>query len=439
MGKILNFEALATTPLRRAALDIAEAGYAAIDTAAIIRKNVSLDGETLRVAGEAIALAGVGRIILVGVGKCARRAALAIEKILGDRIAGGAVIDIEDGTTGPLRPSSSEARRAKYFVGDHPYPSNRNVTATKELVRVLQSAEEGDLVLAVVSGGGSTLLCFPENDAGLETERGVVGELFKAGADIVELNTIRKHLSRARGGFLAEYARPAEVVSLIISDVPGDSIEFISSGPFVKDTTTVADAKHILKKYAVEKRLGFLVKGLIETPKDDASFLKVRNALVVSGMTALRAMQEAAERLGWNAAIADAAFTGEARDIGARIAKKLHAAPARTALLYGGESTVTVTHEGKGGRSQELALSAARSIGNGELILSFASDGRDNTDHAGALCDILTVTRAKELGLDIGACLDENASYRFFEDVGDYLSTGNTGSNVSDLIVAIKE
>lgn len=429
MGKIRNFDALATTDLRRAALLIAEAGYAAIDTPTVIRKNVSLNGETLRVDGEDISLTGVKRIIVVGVGKCARLAVNTIEDILGDRISGGVVIDIEDGTTG----------RVKRFVGDHPFPTQRNAIATRELVRTLKDAAEGDLVLAVISGGGSTLLCMPEKSGGIDTETKVVKELFKAGADIVELNTIRKHLSQARGGFLAQHAYPARMVSLIMSDVPGDRIEFVSSGPTVKDTTTVEDAMRVLSKYSVQVRCACEVGDFIETPKDDKYFERVKNVLIVSNKTALTAMQDEAERLGWRCAIRDAAFTGEARDLGKRIVTDLEHERPHAVLLYGGESTVTVVHDGKGGRSQELALSAARFVRDNQLLLAFASDGRDNTDHAGALCDILTVKRAKTVNEDIDRDLSENASYHFFVAVGDYLETGNTGSNVSDLVIAMKQ
>jgi glycerate-2-kinase len=429
MGKIRNFNALATTDLRRAALTIAEAGYAAIDTPTVIRKNVVLNGEVLRVDGEDISLAGVKRIIVVGVGKCARRAVDTLEDILGDRISGGVVIDIEDGTVG----------RIKRFVGDHPFPTQRNALATRELVRTLKEAEEGDLVLAVISGGGSTLLCMPEKSGGIDTETKVVKELFRAGADIIELNTIRKHLSQARGGFLAQHAYPARVVSLIMSDVPGDRIEFVSSGPTVKDTTTVEDAMRVLSKYSVQARCACEIGDFIETPKDDKYFERVKNVLIVSNKTALTAMQDEAERLGWRCAIRDAAFTGEARDLGKRIVADLERERPHAVLLYGGESTVTVVHDGKGGRSQELALSAARFIRDNELLLAFASDGRDNTDHAGALCDILTMKRAKIVNEDIDRDLSENASYHFFMAVGDYLETGNTGSNVSDLVIAMKQ
>jgi glycerate 2-kinase len=429
MGKIRNFDALATTDLRRAALSIAEAGYAAIDTPTVIQKNVSLVGDTLHVDGKDVSLSGVKRVIVVGVGKCARLAVMTLEEILGDRISGGVVIDIEDGTVG----------RVKRFVGDHPFPTQRNALATRELVRVLQEAGEGDLVLAVISGGGSTLLCLPERSDGIDVETKVVKELFKAGADIVELNTIRKHFSRARGGFLAEHAYPARVVSLIMSDIPGDRIEFVSSGPTIKDTTTVEDAKRIIAKYSIEHRCGFTVAGLIETPKDERYFKQVTNVLIVSNKTALAAMEAEAKRLGWKCTIRDTAFTGEARDVAKRVVDDLGRARPHTVLLYGGESTVTIVRDGKGGRSQELALSAGRFIRETELVLAFASDGKDNTDHGGALCDILTVKRAKTLNEDIDRDLTENASYHFFAAVGDYLDTGNTGSNVSDLIVAMKQ
>ncbi len=429
MGKIKNFKELATSDLRKAALAIAEAGLAAVDTDAVIRSAVRIEEETLHLAGEAIPLSSIKRLFVVGAGKCAMRAVATLEEILGNRIAGGAVIDVQQWFL----------KRVKYFKGDHPYPTPKNTEGAAKIIEILNGAEEGDLVLAIVSGGGSTLLAVPPEGWTVEKEVAVVKPLFRAGADIVELNTIRKHLSRARGGYLASYAHPARVVALVMSDVPGDKLEFISSGPFVKDTTTVEDARAILEKYGVEKAIGFPVEGLVETPKDDEHFKNVRNVLIVSNQTALRAMEAAAKAQGFSPRTVTNAFNGEARTVAATVISDLAAAPAGSALLYGGESTVTIRGKGTGGRNQELALAALPSVKPGELILSFASDGHDNTDAAGALCDIMAKNKAKELKIDSTQYLEENDSYSFFERVGAQVVTGDTGSNISDLVIALRE
>ena len=251
---------------------------------------------------------------------------------------------------------------------------------------------------------------------------------------------IRKHLSLARGGYLAEYAYPSASVSLIFSDVVGNDVQFIASGPTVKDETTIADAEKIIAKYDVLKICGLDGCGFVKTPKQDEFFANARTIMFVSNDTALAAMADKASALGYTPNICDSCLAGEAREVGVRITKELAAAPSKTALLYGGETTVTVRNpDGKGGRSQELALAALAGIGDHELILPFASDGRDNTDAAGGVCDSSVRAKASELGLSPDDFLARNASYDFWQKVGAHLITGDTGSNVSDLVIALKE
>ena len=423
--KIKNFSDLAGSDLRRSALDIIEAGLQAIDTRTAILNNVRIAAGDLILADEAIPLRDVGRIIVIGVGKCALEAGAALEEVLGDRISDGVVIDVHEGSL----------KRIRAFGGDHPLPTERNVDATKELIAALRDLSEKDLVIAVVSGGGSTLLCQPENHTCTD-ERRIFECLTKAGADIVEMNTVRKHTSLARGGQLAKYAHPARVAALIFSDVPGDPVEFIASGPTVKDSTTAEDAERILRKYG---GCGLLDLQFTETPKEDKWFARVRNTVIVSGRTALGEMFLEAEKLGFAPRIVETAFRGEAREIGRRIANELHNSEPGTALLYAGESTVTIKNGGVGGRNQEVSLAALGIVGEGELLASIASDGHDNTDFAGALCDIISREKAEKLGLDPDKFLAANDSFHFWEPTGDLIFTGPTGSNVSDLILAIKE
>ena len=415
MQKIQNLSELAKTPLRKAALEIAEAGLQAIDTRKVVEEglaklNLPLDSSE--------------RLFVVGIGKCATQGVLALEKVLGAKITDGLVLDIQEG----------QFQKVRFLQGDHPFSTERDREATKEIIAFLKQMTENDIVLFLISGGGSALLCQPEKHT-CKHEEEIIKHLFAKGATIQELNIVRKHLSLARGGNLAQYAYPARVISLIFSDVPGNDVGVVSSGPTVFDKTTRDDAKEVLEKYGV----GQYEKFLIETPKDKKYFEKVQNILFVSNRTALDAMAQRAKELGLEPHIKTAELTGEARDVAKELVEELHKAPSKSVLLYGGETTVTVKKAGKGGRNLELALSALKFVQDDELLLSLASDGRDNTEYAGAIADFLGQEHAAKQHLNAEEYLEENKSFSFFEKTGDYVVTGNTGSNVSDLIIAIKE
>ncbi|MDP2598355.1 MAG: DUF4147 domain-containing protein [Candidatus Liptonbacteria bacterium] len=429
MRKIKNFDELAKNDARRAALEIAEAGLEAIDTRKVLHDTVKLNGNTLSVASNDFSLEKIKRFLFVGVGKCTLDAAAALEDILGDKISSGVAVDVKT--------AENEFKKIKSFRGTHPLPTQANVEAAEAVVGILGNLTKDDLVLFVISGGGSTLLCLPE-DMGCREEASIIQAMIRAGAKIQEINTVRKHLSLARGGYLAKYAFPAQVVSLIFSDVPGDDIQFIASGPTVMDTTTIEDAGEILARYNILNTCGMEKCGLIETPKEDKYFENVHNVLTVSNSLALAAMKTKAEELGFAAMICTSCLKGEARDVGLAITKELHAAGPKTALLYGGETTVTVRGRGRGGRNLELALSAMRDINEGELVMSVASDGIDNGPFAGAICDTMTKKAAVEAGLALEDFLRDNNGYPLFEKIGNYLMTGDTGSNVSDLMIAVK-
>ncbi len=425
-----NFEELSSAaPLRKDALEIVGAGLSAIDTAGIINSTVRMTGGTLEIKDEKIRLEGIRRIFIVGIGKCAFEAGEALEKIIGERLTGGITLDVRKGAL----------HKIKSLAGTHPVMSDINIDATKEIIALLTGLSESDLVLFIISGGGSALLCQPNNFT-CQDESMIVDCLVSSGVPIGELNTVRKHLSLARGGYLAQYSHPAKSVSLIFSDVPGDNLEFVASGPTMPDTTTVSDAEKILGKYDVWNKCGTVPLTLIETPKHKEIFENVRNILVCSNRIALESMKEKAEALGYGVKIMDAKFSGEAGDVAARVLKDIGKVPGKTVLLYGGESTVKLRGSGGvGGRNQELALAALNGINPGQLIASVATDGRDNTDHAGAIADEITKKHARETGAESSEYLKNNDSYSFFKKTGDFLLTGNTGSNVSDIIIAIKE
>ncbi len=426
MGKIKNFAELAVTPERNAALEIAEAGLAAIDTGVVIRKWVKEERGAVSIGDEIIRKEEYDRLFVVGIGKCALDAGAALEVILGDTITDGIILDVREG----------QLKKIRTYAGTHPFPTEANVDATAEIIDLLARCTSKDIVLFIISGGGSALLCQPRNLTCVE-ETKLLKYLFEEGATIEEINVLRKRLSLAHGGHLAVSAYPARVISLIFSDVPGDDVQYIASGPTVMDTTTIEDAKTVIRKYDLEKHSGFAIE-LIETPKDAKYFEKVKNIIAVSNTTALRAMEEKARQSGFFPKVVSSVLQGEAREVGMNIVKELRTASPKTVLLYGGETTVTIKGNGKGGRNQELALGALEALKSGEVMLSLASDGRDDTDYAGALCDTMTKEKAERQKLRAEVFLARNDSYGFFERVGDALVTGATGSNVSDLIVALK-
>lgn len=418
-----------STRTRLDAAEILEAGYAAIDTGTAIGKTVRVDGETLHVGDAMFDLTRYDRLLVVAFGKCAADAAVALENILGDRITDGIVIDIRSGT--PLK-------RLSFRAATHPLPSKQNIAATGNVAALLADATERDLVLVVVSGGGSSMLCLPY-DMTCDTLVSITDALMKAGATIDEINTVRKHTSKIQGGKLAELAHPATVVGLMFSDVPGDDPTTIASGPTALDTTSKEDAARILAKYDVLNVCALPHCELAETPKNPEIFARVTNIMVVTNRIALAAMRRRAEKLGYRAYVARTGLEGEAREVGADIMKA--AKTGKTCLLYGGETTVTISKDGTigtGGRAQEVALGGlAYMMKNGTahdtVLVAAASDGWDNTDAAGAIVDEGSGVAAFLLGLSPEAYLVRHDAYGFFECAGGHIITGRTGMNVSDI------
>lgn len=438
--KIQNFEELAVSDARRSILTIAEAGLEAIDTDRVMREMIKLDSDadgkqTLLLGGsnektETIDLATVRDIVFIAIGKCATEAATVAEELLGKRITRGVVVDVK--VCPPF-----ENDRIQTFCGTHPLPSDENLHAAQAIVATLANLAENDLVIFVVSGGGSTLLFLPQDPVSRE-EVNIFDILTRKGASIEELNTVRKHTSYARGGWLAKDAYPARVVSFLFSDVPTDNLSFIASGPTVKDESTKEDAAAVLAKFGVLETCTLEQCGLIETPKDEKYFARVANILAVSNVRALEAMKKSAALLGFAAVIRETKLSGEANEIAAMVTAAIHAANPRSVLLWGGETTVTVTGKGTGGRNLQMSLAALSSINEGEVILPLATDGRDHGPYAGALSDTITRKAITDAGLDAAAYMKDNDSYPLFTKVGNYLMTGDTGSNVSDIIIALK-
>lgn len=425
---IKNFDGLATNALRKQALLVLEAGLSAIRTERAVKTEVIYDSQSdvLRVANGVYPLALVKRVVVVGFGKAAYDAVTALYEILGSRIACGFVLDLKGGSQGSLTCT----------IGSHPYPTHINVAATKQIVDVATDLTENDLLLCVVSGGGSSLLCYPY-EMTCENETKMVESLMRGGADIHELNTVRKHISMVKGGQLAQAAYPAQVVNLVFSDVPGDNMGMVASGPTIKDTTTIHDAAAILKKYNVLASCNMPSCRLRETPKEEKYFRRVSSHMIVSASKAVRAMQIKAQDLGFNARIYKEAYNGHAQNLAKEF---LENSVRGECLLAAGESTVEVkSASGKGGRNLEMALAALPFLGDKQVFLAMDTDGHDNTPFAGALVDMQTLVKAKRLGINIDAELGSHNSYLFFESVGDYIETGLTGANVADLVIVLSE
>ncbi len=431
MLKIKNLHELKTNPLKESGLLIAEAGLEAIDTRFLIQKNIKLEDESVSVGGVPFRIGPSGKIFLVAVGKCASLGAEICEEILGNKIYKGIALDVYD--------YGIKEKKIHYCSGTHPFTTKKNIDKTAEIIELLKEASENDFVIFLISGGGSTLLCMP-NDNSCENENFILNRLFAVGANIKEINTVRKHLSFARGGHLARYAYPAKSVALIFSDVPGNDLDFVASGPTVIDQTTIKDAENILHKYEILENCPREGCGLLETPKYKKYFENVTNVLFMSNILALNAMHNRAIELGFKARIVTDRIEGEAREVGMRLVENIQKEISKTCLIYGGETTVTLDKRGRGGRNCEVALSALETIEkDGILIMAVASDGHDNGEYGGAIADFDVKKKAKDSDLNIRQYLSEHNSISFFEKTGDYLMMGNTGSNVSDLFISIKQ
>jgi len=436
--------------LRRDALGILRRAVEAVDPRkAVIQKLELMDGR-LRFDDVELDLDGFSKVLVVGGGKAGGAMAEAVEGLLGERISNG-VVNILKGTEDRYRP-----RRIELNGVSHPIPDYEGVRGTERMLSLVEEAGADDLVIVLISGGGSALMTYPADDIDLEEMRRLTAMLLRSGATINELNAVRKHLSAVKGGLLAERAHPATVVSLILSDVVGDPLDTIASGPTAPDGSTFDDALRVLQRYglwtkvanSIRQRLEAGLKGEVrETPKPgDKIFEKVFNVVVGSNLMAARTAIQVAEDLGYNTLLLSTRVEGEARHVGtvyAGIAGEIsasdHPIPRPAVVVAGGETTVTVEGSGNGGRNQELALSAAMRIGGLDAVIAtLATDGVDGpTEAAGAIADGWTVRRARSLGLAPEEFLINNDSNGFFSRLGDAIMTGPTGTNVNDLAVII--
>lgn len=437
--------------LRQHVKEIFWAGLNAVDPEAAVQRALQRDGDLLTVAGEVLNLSEYRRVFVLGAGKASVAMAQGVEACLGDLIESGLVVTNARG--------NAALKNVRVLEAGHPLPDARGEMAAKQILQTAEAAQHDDLIVCLISGGGSALLPLPAGHLKLAEEQLVTNLLLAHGVTILEINTVRKHLSRIKGGQLARAAHPARLVTLILSDVIGDPVDIIASGPTVPDPSTFADAERILVLYGIWQKLPKSVQEYItagcrghipETPKpNDAIFERNHYTIVGCNADALAACERHALSLGYNTMVLANRVQGEARDIGRFYAALLHNVvnseqPIRTpaCILAGGETTVTVRNPGgKGGRNQELALSVALDIDGLEncVFLSAGTDGLDGpTDAAGAFADGWTVARGRMHGLRfMSSFLRDNDSYTFFDKVGDLFLTGSTGTNVMDLHIML--
>jgi glycerate 2-kinase len=428
---------------------IFQAGLKAVDPWDAIHRHCRCDGRHLHIEDKIYDLASVERLLVVGAGKATAVMAQAMEDLLGDRISDG-LISVKYHHTAPLK-------HIQTMEAGHPVPDARGVAAARRIFDLAQSTGEKDLLIVLLSGGGSALLPLPLDGISLKDKQTASDLLIGCGATIHEINAVRKHISAIKGGRLAQAAAPARTIALILSDVVGDDLDVIASGPTVPDASTFAQCRQIIERYELAGRLpksisSHILKGvsaeLPETPKPvSQNWPYVQNLIIASNLEAMLAARQHAIALGYNTLILSSRMEGETRVVArvhGAIAREVlavgHPLPAPVCLLSGGETTVTLKGNGRGGRNQEFTLAAALDIQGADhvVVLSGGTDGTDGpTDAAGALADGTTAGRARAAGLDIDRHLDNNDAYPLFQKLGDLLVTGPTRTNVMDLRVVL--
>ncbi len=430
-------------------MTILSAGLTAASPATCIPQVVGCDGTAVVIGDERIDLERVNRVIVVGIGKATAQMAAALETIIGDRITAGVVVTA-DGYT-------ARTRRVAVMEAGHPVPDTRCLDAARRITALVDDADADDVVIVLISGGGSALLTLPAPPVTLPDLSATNRLLLLSGARIQEINTVRKHLSQVKGGQLAQRAFPARVIAIILSDVPGDPVDMIASGPTVPDPTTFAAGIEILKRYRLWEKVPATVRSRLaagadgdipETPKpDNSAFNRVSYVIAGSGTIAAEAAQQEGKRLGYNTLLLTTTLEGEAREVGkvvAAVAREVVAKnrpiPRPALILAAGETTVTVRGDGTGGRNQELALAAALGIsGLPEVIIAaLGTDGRDGpTDAAGGIVDGETINRIRAHGISPQDALTRNDAYHALAAAGVLINTGPTGTNVADLVAIL--
>ncbi len=431
--------------LRQDANDIFKAGLKAVDPKVAVKRYMQRDGQTLILDGKEYDLNKFDNIYVVGGGKAGASMAMAVEEVLDDLIAEG-LVNVKYGYTAKLK-------KIKINEADHPVPDEAGSRGAEEIVKLVENAGKNDLLICLISGGGSALLPLPVQGISLSEKQEVTKKLLACGASINEINAVRKHMSRIKGGQLARFSYPATLITLILSDVIGNFLDVIASGPTVPDSSTFGDVKEILEHYGIWNTIPVTVKNhfekgiggnIPETPKaGEDIFSKTQNVIVGSNIQAVMAGAKKAREFGYHTMVLSSFIEGETKDVArvhAAIAKEIlqteNPLSTPACIVSGGETTVTIRGSGKGGRNQEFCLAAAIDIADLDsvVILCGGTDGTDGpTDAAGAICDGQTLKRALDKGIKAIDYLCDNNSYNFFKDLDDLLITGPTNTNVMDL------
>jgi hydroxypyruvate reductase len=428
---------------------VVQAALAAADPALAVSQALSLHEGVLNVGEKQYQLNKFGRVKVVGAGKAAQAMARGLCALLGERVVDGVLVTKHLTPQDGALPISLEV-----LIGGHPVPTDDSVSSTGRLVEFLSGSSHDDLVICLISGGGSALMTWPQAGVSLVDMQALTRLLLASGANITEINVLRKHLDQVKGGGLARIAAPAQVITLILSDVIGSPLDVIASGPTVADSSSFADAHAILEKYDLVEKTPASIRAVLqqgmtgelpETLKAGDPLLdNIVNVVVASNPQAAQAGLEQARSEGFYTMLLTTYLQGEAAQVGAVLASLLkqidfngQPLPRPACLVAGGETTVTLRGDGLGGRNQELALGAAfllDGVANAAL-LTLGTDGEDGpTDAAGALVTGETLAHAQQMGRNPLASLQGNDSYHFFKDLGDLLVTGPTGTNVNDLV-----
>ncbi|MDZ7334172.1 MAG: glycerate kinase [candidate division KSB1 bacterium] len=436
--------------MRSDALEIFQTGLRAVDPVNAVKRFLKKQDHRIFVKDVEYDLRDYEGVYLIGFGKAGASMGRAVEEVLGDTLKQG-IVTVKYGHLDRVSP------KIKIYEAGHPVPDKAGLDAAKEMVDFLSQRSAKDLVIAVISGGGSALLPLPAEGISLSEKQEMTRLLLACGADIKEINAIRKHISQVKGGQLARLAQPATLVTLILSDVIGDPLDSIASGPTAPDQSTFSDCWAILQKYnlhgkvpaAVERHIQNGLEGLLpDTPKSgDPIFSRTQNVIVASNWEAVAAARARAQQLGYHTLILSTFVEGETKDVArvhAAIAKEVHKTgnPIKKpcCIISGGETTVTIHGNGLGGRNQEFVLAAAMDLAGMEntVVLSAGTDGSDGpTDAAGAIADGQTIARANQLQLKALQFLQNNDSYHFFEPLGDLIKTGPTNTNVMDIRILL--
>ncbi len=415
---IQNFDELATNKYRKDLLEIVDAGYRSLDTDSVIRTNVKLNGDELKIKDKIFNLKDYKNVYVLGCGKVSCQAAVTLESILGDVIRSGVVIGIE----------KKICKNIKTYKGTHPTPSEINFEAGVRIEEIGNKATGDDLVVVIIGGGGSALLCPSQEES--DQGKKLYDAFLSSGGDIHELNTVRKHISRLKGGGLAKILYPATVVGLIFSDIPGGDYEVVASGPTYKDNTTIKDAENIIEKYS----LGSF--NLVETTKEDKYFEKIYNIPLVSNRDAIRVMMEKSSKLGYK----PIELGYDLYDFPEQICKAfLERAKANSVVVAGGEMRLIVPagRKGKGGRNSYLVLEMISKLRKNQVFVSFASDGIDNGKAAGAIINGEIKKDLKKLMIDENKHKESLDSFTIFEKTDNLIFTGPVEANVSDLMMLL--